>query len=119
MRRAFLLGLLALSACASAPAGTPRRFSGTFEFQFETASFRPDTGGGRYWLAADGRVWRDVIAPIERSGAGPWGSVLLVVEGYLSVPGQYGHLGAYERELWVTRVIDAQLITADGPPSGS
>lgn len=119
MRRAFLLGLLALAACASGPPGAPRRFVGVFEFQFETSAFQPLGSRDRYWVAGQGDAWRDLMAPIEQSGNGPWGQVEVVVEGYLSVRGAYGHLGVYERELWVTRVVEARLITADGPPSGS
>lgn len=119
MKRAFLIGLLGLclAACASAPASTPR-YAGTFDWRFETSSFRPDAGGGPYWLSAE-TVWEDVVAPIQRSGRGPWGCVHLVVEGELSPPGHYGHLGGYDHQLRVTRVIESTLISADGPPSGS
>lgn len=121
MRRLFLIGLasLALAACASsAPAG-PQRFSGTWDWHFETSAFATDDGQGPYWLHAEGAAWDALNAPLRRSGGGPWGRVHAVVEGELSAPGRYGHLGAYERELRVTRVIEARLIEADAPPSGS
>lgn len=121
MRRAFLAGLLglALSACASQASTGPQRFSGSWDWHFETSAFVSDEGRGPYWLSGEGAVWGEITSPIERSGRGPWGRVHLVVEGELSAPGQYGHLGAYERELRVTRVIESALIRADGPPSGS
>lgn len=113
MRRALLSALLclALSACASAAQGA-QRFSGTFDWHFETSSFVTDSGEGPYWLSAEGAAWRQATAPIEASGRGPWGQVHLVIEGVLSAPGNHGHLGAYERELRVTRVIEARLIEA-------
>lgn len=121
MRRLFLTGLLglALASCAgSAPAGE-RAFSGTFDWHFETASFTPDSGGGPYWLSAEGEIWTQITAPLTEAGQGPWGRVHIVVEGRLSAAGQYGHLGAYPNELQVTRVIESRLISASREPQGS
>jgi hypothetical protein len=120
MRRFFLASLLALalSACSTADAGS-QRLSGTWDWHFETSSFVTDSGEGPYWLSAEGSTWADATAPLERAGRGPWGRVHLVVEGELSATGQYGHLGAYERELRVTRVIESRLISASNDPSGS
>lgn len=111
MRRKFLIGLagFTLAACASAPAG-PRRFSGSWAFHFETSAFRTDAGEGPYWLAGDGDVWPQLTAPFTQAGS-PWGELYIVVEGELSAPGQYGHLGAYKHELRVTRVIESRLVS--------
>jgi hypothetical protein len=120
MRRIFLAALLglALSGCASAPVG-PQRFSGAWAWQFETSAFLTDRGDGPYWLEAAGPAWSQITAPLQQSGRGPWGRVHLVIEGELSPQGSFGHLGAYRHKLRVTRVIAAELISADGPPSGS
>jgi hypothetical protein len=121
MRRAFLFGLaaLVLSACASSSASS-NRYSGSFDWSFETSSFTTDDNQGPYWLsAAAPGVWDQVVAPIRTSGGGPWGRLHLVVEGELSAPGHYGQLGIYRRELHVTRVIESRLIAASAPPSGS
>ncbi len=119
MRRTFLAGLLGLSlaACASTSA-SPTRFSGTWDWHFETSSFLTDEGRGPYWLSAEGAVWDQINAPLRERGEGPWGRLHLVVEGELSAPGRYGHMGAYERELRVTRVIESTLET-ERLPSGS
>jgi hypothetical protein len=113
MKRIFLAGLLglALAACASAAPQTPR-FTGTWDWHFETSSFTTDAGEGPYWLHAEGDAWDALNAPFSAAGQGAWGRLHLVIEGELSTPGRYGHLGAYERELRVTRVIDADLISA-------
>lgn len=113
MRRAFLASLfgLALAACATPSASSPQRFSGEWAWHFETSAFTTDNGAGPYWLAADGDVWPELTAPFTESGAGPWGRAHVVVEGVLSQRGEYGHLGAYTRELRVTRVISARLIS--------
>ena len=105
MRRAFLTGLLALAACASTAPAAPHRYSGSWDFHFETSSFVTDEGEGPYWLSGEGEVWPQLTAPLQASG-GPWGQVHIVIEGELSEPGHYGHMGAYERELRVTRVIE-------------
>lgn len=120
MRRAFLacLLVLGLTACASAaPASQHQRFTGDLEWGFETSSFRTDDGRGPYWLSAEGDVWPQVVAPIQASSNRPWGRVHLVIEGELSAPGHYGQLGAYERELRVTRVISSALVRSE--PQGS
>lgn len=119
MRRFFLAGLLGLFLSACVTPGAPQRYSGTWDWHFETSAFTTDDGQGPYWLAAEGEVWDQLNAPLRNSGAGPYGRVHLVVEGVLSEPGGYGHLGAYQRELRVTRVLEARLISADGRPSGN
>lgn len=112
MRRAFLVGLFALtlSACASAPAETgAQRYSGTWDWHFETSSFTTDDGEGPWWLDAEGAAWEQLNAPLAQGG--PYGRVHVVVEGELSAPGRYGHLGAYQRRLHVTRVIEAHRVS--------
>jgi hypothetical protein len=116
MRRLFLIGLLALAACASGPRVQPQRYAGTLNWGVETSSFRTDDGQGPYWLSSS-TVWDQVVAPLRASGHGPWGRVHLVVEGVLSPAGAYGQMGAYAHELNVTRVIESRLVVAE--PSGS
>jgi hypothetical protein len=114
MRRALLGTLLALVLSAgSTPAmSSPQRFVGEWAWHFETSAFTSSDGEGPYWLSADRAVWEQLSAPFATNGSGPWGRAQIVVEGTLSAPGQYGHLGAYQRELRVTRVIDVRLISA-------
>lgn len=90
------------------------RYSGAWDFHFETSSFTTDAGEGPYWLSGDGNVWSQLTAPLQATGR-PWGRLHIVIEGELSEPGQYGHLGAYARELRVTRVIESTQASA--PPS--
>ncbi len=121
MRRAFLGGLLALPlvACATGGDSEPRAFTGVWQWSFETSAFTTNTGQGPYWLVAEGENWEALVAPLRASG-GPWGRVAVVIEGNLSPVGQYGHLGAYSRQLRVTRVIEARLLQAlPAPPQGS
>jgi len=116
MRRRLLFALigLVLAACASAARVRAERFEGDWSGHFETSSFTTDDGRGPWWLSGDGAVWDALNAPLARAGRGPWGRLHIVVEAELSPPGAFGHLGVYERELRVTRVIEARLI--DAPP---
>jgi len=121
MRRAFLGGLLALPlvACATDSNSGPRAFTGVWQWSFETSAFTTTHGEGPYWLVAEGANWEALVAPLRASG-GPWGRVAVVIEGNLSPVGQYGHLGAYSRQLRVTRVIEARLLSSlAAPPQGS
>ncbi len=112
MRRWFLGALLGLglAACASSAPAAPQRFAGVWDWHFETSSFVTEDGRGPWWLSAEGAAWEALNAPFAAAGRGPWGRLRVVVEGELSEPGQYGHLGAYERELRVTRVVEARLV---------
>jgi hypothetical protein len=116
MRRAFLIALFALAACATTSATHAQRYSGTLDWGFETSSFRTDDGQGPYWLSSD-TVWDQVTAPLRASGHGPWGRVHLVVDGVLSPPGSYGQMGSYAHELKVMAVIESRLVASE--PSGS
>jgi hypothetical protein len=116
-RRTFIVGLGALAAgCASTANEPVATFSGEWEWRFETSAFTANDGRGPWWLSGEGDVWAQLSAPIMQAGDGPWGRVRLTVEGELSAPGSYGHLGAYERELRVTRVLRAELIEAYNRP---
>jgi hypothetical protein len=76
-----------------------RRFSGQYIFGFEQSDFTPSGSKERWWL--DGN-----IGPITRRAI-QMHPLFLVVEGELSSRGKHGHLGAYVRELRVTRVVSA------------
>jgi hypothetical protein len=112
MRRLFLIAIVGLALAACASAEPARRYSGTWDWHFETSSFAADAGEGPYWLHAEGQAWEDLNAPFRAAGLGPWGQLRVVIQGELSQPGRYGHLGAYSRQLRVTRVISAELLAA-------
>jgi hypothetical protein len=108
---------LPLLGCATDEAAN-RNYTGVWQWSFETSAFTTTTGQGPYWLVAEGQTWEQLIAPLRAAG-GPWGRVAIVVEGDLSPVGQYGHLGAYSRQLRVTRVIESRLLGTMPAPQGS
>ncbi len=104
------------SATPSGPPGaTLVTLQGVFESGFELAAFHPDRrcpgDGRRFWLAwtAESRfdegirdeTGRDAFAGAELS------AFRIVVRAELSPPGEYGHLGAYPREVTVHELLDA------------
>lgn len=111
---AAIAAMSLISACAGAHA-QPQRWTGVYDFHFETASFRPQGSEQNWWVVgADAEAQEALNAAIRthaRDG-GPWGRVRLTIEGELSPPGRYGHMAAYDHEIQVTRVISA----ADAPP---
>ncbi|MGE3143172.1 MAG: hypothetical protein AB7L65_07600 [Hyphomonadaceae bacterium] len=116
MKNAALLSALAMLAACATPAA-PQRWSGIYETQFETSSFSPEGGQERWWVsAADAAAAAQLRAAIAAPAEGPpWGRAAVTLEGVLSAPGRYGHLGAYERSLEVTRVISARPLRAPAP----
>ena len=89
-----------VSASSSSAQGTPRgdTYYGQYSFGFEKSEFIPSGRHERWWLSGN-------IGDIEQRAISP---VFVSVEGQLSEPGRYGHLGAYSRELIVKRVLLVQ-----------
>lgn len=103
--------MLALSACATSPA--THRYAGVYVYGFEIEAFYSYDGGDPYWVSAEPAAHEALQAPIPHPVDPQAGArVVVEVQGVLSQPGRYGHLGAYSRELHVTRVISARLESA-------
>lgn len=89
-------------------------YAGLFRFGFERSDFTRVGTRERWWLTGDiadltGRIARPSLdKPAELRNP-----VFLVVEGELSEPGYYGHLGAYRRELRVIEVLEIKQMSPD------
>ncbi len=92
---AMLAQALALSACESGDQGT---FQGVFFWGFETSSFRA-CGTTEFWWAS-GEI--QPLIDVQPAPGAP--GVYAVVEGEVSLPGSYGHLGAYPRQIEIRQV---------------
>jgi hypothetical protein len=90
--------LALLLGCASTERSWPREgvFRGTYTHRFEVSRFVPEGTEEEWWLS--GRA-------INRSDLA-FKQTFLVVCGKLSDPGEYGHFGAYDRELVVEEVLE-------------
>jgi hypothetical protein len=98
---------------APAPAG-PQTFRGIYRFGFEVSSFE-----GCSLRMSDGGGWEEFarrhpeIADTRSNGAVY--EYQMAFEGSRQAGGQYGHMGRYDCEYSVTRLLDSRRIPS--PPS--
>lgn len=99
--------LLLLAACASHSA--TQRFTGTYALAFEMQAFKADGNSESWWAMLEPQAQAQLKAALPANAAPRLGSrIRAEVEGTLSEPGHYGHLGAYPRQLTITRVLSAK-----------
>lgn len=100
--------LLLLAACTS-PAPGSQRFTGTYALAFEMQSFTADGDNESWWATLEPKAQAQLAAALPPNAGPRLGSrIRAEVEGRLSEPGHYGHLGAYPRHLTITRVLSAK-----------
>ena len=98
MRQPRLLLLLLLGACSprAADAHAPgNEFSGVYELGFERQTFRACGSTETWWVGT-------APASLQR-GLGTRAYVR--VRGTLGLPGAFGHMGRYPRQLQITEVV--------------
>lgn len=88
----------AAAARLQAPMQLPQRFAGYYEYAFERQVFRPCGSGEDWWTWGAPRELQQ--APGQRS--------FVVLQGYVSPEGQYGHLGLYPREIRITGIFEVE-----------
>lgn len=108
------LALLSLVACSQpVPLPATQTYAGCFFSGEEQSEFRPRGTHELWWLRGD---LGDALGPSATPAPGPFlhgRAVFLVVQGQLSGPGHYGHMGQYTRTLTVLRVVSARPPTPD------
>jgi hypothetical protein len=90
----------ALPVTAAEPAPIAERFAGYYEAGWEREVFRPCGVQEDWWSWSTGKI-------IQEDPRG-WGRVFVVLEGTVSPPGSYGHLGRYPRQIVITEVIEVR-----------
>jgi hypothetical protein len=96
--RLFCLIGLALCACAGvAKPGVPAIYEGYFEYRDELPVFHPCDSDERWWVKDGGAVQAQMQGPQYLGHHAEF-------EGVVTERGEYGRLGAYERELEVREV---------------
>lgn len=107
---AAVAAALAVAAACADRSEEPGVFEGYYYTGFETSNFVPgrscDDRGPRYWLVSDPEARFNEA--LREAGWEPLAFQAFWVrfEGELSEPGRYGHLGAYEREVRVTKLLE-------------
>ena len=114
-----LLAALACQTLSPTPGPTTGEFKGFYINGFEVSSFVPcdmvdDLAQGTgYWLNGISEMSDQYYALVQSSGFDQgtgYLSVYVRFNGELSPPGGgYGHLGAYEREVTVTKLLEMSL----------
>ncbi len=98
------------STASPTPPETAVELTGHMVIGFEVASFVPcDLGtapgdGQGYWLHADPGV--ELYDAYHTAVGEDYLPAYLHFTGRLSPPGEYGHLGAYTREVTITQIIE-------------
>jgi hypothetical protein len=100
---ACLLLALSLAACGGSASATHR---GHFSYGFETSAFRPCNSDEVWWVTGEGA--NALIEQYGNAAPADYEEVYAEVRGQVSEPGSYGHLGAYQRELSVTEVVEVR-----------
>lgn len=101
------LTLLAATGCVSTIGGPDtRRLIGFYTWGFEVSAFQECGSDESWWVGADaglGQRHRELQT-------GQYQPIYVVIDGEVSVRGQFGHLGAYDRQIDVSRVVEARQV---------
>lgn len=106
-----ILAVTMLAGCLPAPR---QSHEGYYRSGFEQSEFYPMGTSRPYWLEADGEVWDELYAFYQEApGRGGGMTLHLIIEGDLDRGGPFGHLGAYDTRLTVTRILMAEPMSDD------
>jgi|SRR5690606_9374458 hypothetical protein len=112
MKAALLLLVVAATGCTRTPEPSAAVESeseihaGYYTEGFETREFRPlSVAEERWWV--EGSLPCAFLAFNQELNA-PWHRVYVELEGSVSPLGQFGHMGAYQRKLFVSRVVSCR-----------
>ena len=104
---AMIAVAIMLAACATQRG--VERFTGTYALAFEMQAFTADGNTEAWWATLEPQAQADMNAALPPNGSPRFGSrIRAEIEGRLSEPGHYGHLGAYPRQITITRVLSAK-----------
>ena len=105
---AVIATTLLLAACTTQSG--PQRYTGVYALAFEMQAFTADGSNESWWATLEPKAQAELNAALPPNQGPRFGSrIRAEVEGTLSEPGHYGHLGAYPRHLTITHVLSAKL----------
>lgn len=83
-------------------------YEGIVTLGFEVVSFAPCRGGEQWWMTG-GDGFDELQTKYNSLTELPYEPVYAVLKGDRSGQGEYGHLGAYQREFEVSEVVEVRL----------
>ena len=114
-RAPALLAIVAVAlSChdSEAPTAQAATYQGFFRAGFEVEAFVPCGSTEQWWVLPPA----DLSQRYAQLGLAEYEPAFVAVDGILSAPGTYGHLGAYNRELEVTKVVAVHVPTPGDCP---
>lgn len=91
-------------------------YRGRVSFGFEEAAFRPCGSNEQWWVTGSDDAVTELQDKWNALGLDWYHPAYAEIKGDRSGSGEYGHLGAYEREIEVTEVIGVRLLDGDECP---
>ncbi len=107
----LLLPLWAFIACVE----EKKTFKGKYKSSFENSTFIPDGITEKWWLEVGNNEIKGKLEGNTYDLGKPRCFENVIVEGILSNKGRHGHLGMYDRNLGVTKVVNYQQIECENP----
>lgn len=109
---AGVVSILAAAGCTDEDAADI--YSGYYRQGFEQSDFYTHDGHGPWWVDAGEPEWEQFMAHVvPTSGRGSAATLRMIVEGRLTAGGGFGHLGQYDKRLFVTRIVDIEPVSAE------
>ena len=88
---------------------------GTVSFGFEESAFRPCDRKEQWWIVG-GDVVADLQSKYNDLGVSWYEPVYARLKGDAGSRGEFGHLGAYQREFKVLEILEMRLLKPDECP---
>jgi hypothetical protein len=109
MTRIAAIAALALLLAACSIHGGPERYTGLYADSFEMQAFTADGAKETWWATLEPEARAAINAAKGPEPRPPFGfRIRAEIEGTLSAPGHYGHMGAYPRQITITRILKAK-----------
>jgi hypothetical protein len=109
----FAIGATTITGCSlfgDIFGGDDDKYVGTVSFGFEEVSFRP-CGRTEQWWMTGGEIIAELQTQYNDLGVNQYEPVYARLNGEPSEKGEYGHVGAYQREFEVTRIVEVRLLS--------
>jgi hypothetical protein len=112
LRALAAIALIAVSACAQAPAG-PREYTGYLRQGFEQSDFYPAGGGGPWWVTLEEGEHATLDTLATGQGRGRAIVVQITAQGVEKGPVDFAFRPKFANSLHITKIVDAQKVSEE------